>query len=148
MVYASDPGWLPEEPERIAMLFSSLNPWMVAVDAHAFCVPGAVRAAVFTRPGYVLDQRRAAWFGYWESTGDRAAEELVMAEVRGWARAAGAQLLVGPIDFSTVLHCRALLSAEPGAMLGRGPTRIQARSQQERADSVPKVRSPGCARSS
>jgi hypothetical protein len=116
MVYASDPGWLPEEPERIAMLFSSLNPWMVAVDAHAFCVPGAVRAAVFTRPGYVLDQRRAAWFGYWESTGDRAAEELVMAEVRGWARAAGAQLLVGPIDFSTVLHCRALLSAEPGAM--------------------------------
>ena len=73
MVYASDPGWLPEEPERIAMLFSSLSPWMAEVDAHAFCVPGAVRAAVFTRPGYVLDQRRAAWFGYWESTGDRAA---------------------------------------------------------------------------
>ena len=116
MVYADDPGWLPEEPERIALLFSSLNPWMAQVDAHAFCVPGAVRAAVFARPGYVLDGRKAAWFGYWESTGDRAAEELVMAEVRRWARTAGAQLLLGPIDFSTVLHCRALLAAEPWAM--------------------------------
>lgn len=116
MVYADDPGWLPEEPERIALLFSSLNPWLAQVDAHAFCVPGAVRAAVFARPGYVLDGCKAAWFGYWESTGDRAAEELVMAEVRRWARTAGAQLLLGPIDFSTVLHCRALLAAEPGAM--------------------------------
>ena len=116
MVYADDPGWLPEEPERIALLFSSLNPWLAQVDAHAFCVPGAVRAAVFARPGYVLDGCKAAWFGYWESTGDRAAEELVMAEVRRWARTAGAQLLLGPIDFSTVLQCRALLAAEPGAM--------------------------------
>ncbi len=116
MVYADDPGWLPEEPERIALLFSSPNPWLAQVDAHAFCVPGGVRAAVFARPGYVLDGRKAAWFGYWESTGDRAAEELVMAEVRRWSRTAGAQLLLGPIDFSTVLHFRALLSAEPGAM--------------------------------
>jgi GNAT superfamily N-acetyltransferase len=116
MVYADDAGWLPEEPERIALLFSSLNPWLAQVDAHAFCIPGAVRAAVFARPGYVLDGRKAAWFGYWESMGDHAAEELVMAEVRRWARAAGAQLLMGPIDFSTVRHCRALLAAEPGAM--------------------------------
>ncbi len=111
VVYAADPGWLPEEPDLLRLLFSDLNPFFETGRAQAFCVPGAERIAVFARPGLELDGRHAAFFGYWETTGPVS----LLDRAREWACAQGAEVLVGPINFSTLLGNRVLISSAPGA---------------------------------
>lgn len=91
----------PEDPGTTALAFSARNPWFATGRAHAFCVPGAARAAAFRPPGLEVDGVPAAFFGFWETNGFGAADRWVMDAVREWARGEGARLLLGPIDFST-----------------------------------------------
>ena len=120
LVYANDPNWIPEDPRAVAGMFSDRNPWFQIGEADAFCVPGRVRAAVFCQRDLVLEGRRAAFFGYWESTGDAEAETRVMSQVEAFARKRGAEILYGPIQFATALGYRVLTAHEPGAIPFQG----------------------------
>jgi len=115
-VYAGDPLWIPEEPEETAFAFSSANPWFRAGRARTLAIPGRARVAVFCDPRTVIEGRQAAFFGYWESSGDAAAEAAVMDRACQWARQEGCEILYGPINLSTALSYRLRVAAEPGAI--------------------------------
>ncbi len=116
LVYADDPMWIPEDPGSVAAAFSAGNPWFATGEANLLTVPGETRMAVFHRPDLEIGGRKAAFFGYWETLGDAAANAAVFERAAGWAVAHGAQDLYGPIDFSTYGRYRLRTSAEPGAV--------------------------------
>lgn len=115
-VYRDDPLWIPEEPKRIAAAFSPGNDYFSYGEAQIFCIPGKVRAAAFHEPEFRIENRKVAFFGYFESTGDLEANAELMQQVEAWARARGATMLYGPIQWNTVSGYRLRLSAEPGAL--------------------------------
>ena len=100
-VYRDDPRWIPEEPEQIARLFSVENPWFDGREAIVATVPGAARAAGFFDPGATIANEPVAFFGYWESVGDPAADRDVMSHIASWSASRGARRLYGPVNFST-----------------------------------------------
>lgn len=114
-LYAGDPQWIPEDPAALEAAFDPSNPWFVNGDARTFCVAGEVRAAAFLPRGLTIDGAPAAFFGYWQSAGDSAAERALMQRVQAWASAGGAAALYGPVDFSTFSSNRFRLHAEAGA---------------------------------
>jgi hypothetical protein len=74
----------------------------------------------------VVDGRPAAFFGYMESDDDGTALDTLLARAQDWARAEGAEMLYGPIDFDTVGRYRLRTSTEgpdavpfPGEPYGR-----------------------------
>jgi GNAT superfamily N-acetyltransferase len=125
-LYAADPLWIPEEEEPLRRAFSYGNEWFTWGRAMTFCVPGRARLAVFRRDDCVVDGRPAAFFGYMESVDDAVALDALLALAREWARAEGAEILYGPIDFDTFGRYRLRTSAErsdaipfPGEPYGR-----------------------------
>jgi ribosomal protein S18 acetylase RimI-like enzyme len=112
-VYRDDPRWIPEDPEDVRSAFSRANPWFDGRGALALCIPGKARAAVFHDPAMILDGGPAAFFGYWESTGDASAEDRLMTAIRAFARERGARRVYGPIQFSTAHTYRLRLTVEP-----------------------------------
>ena len=115
-IYADDPLWIPEEDAGLQHAFSVGNPWFESGTAVTMCIPGRARLAVFRQQGRVIEGRQAAWFGFFESTADPGAAAVLLAEAGGWARAQGAEVLYGPIDFDTYGKYRLRTSAEPGGM--------------------------------
>jgi hypothetical protein len=115
-VYRDDPSWLPETPSAVAGAFSAANSWFGNGEARLFCVPGAARAAAFFQPGMRIDNRAVAFFGYWETKADDETDARLFARIDEWARARGAEILYGPINFSTSVGYRLRVSAEPGAL--------------------------------
>ena len=115
LVYAHDPAWIPEERESLARAFGPGNPWLAAGRAATLCVPGRARLAVFRDPRCRVGGAPAAFFGYWEHQGAPDATRRLLDAARDWARAAGAEVLCGPVDFTTFGRYRLRLSAEPGA---------------------------------
>jgi len=105
-VHREDGYWIPEDGERLAACFAAGSPWLARGRAHTFCVPGCARASVCRPAGLEIEGAAAAFFGHFESTGERAAEALVLDAARAWARAEGAARLYGPVDLSPALgHC-------------------------------------------
>jgi GNAT superfamily N-acetyltransferase len=116
-VYDGDPLWIPEDADELARAFSPRNPWFSAERAaRTFVIPERARAAAFFDPSLRIDERPAAFFGYWESTGDPDAERVLFDAVRAWATERGAEDLYGPIQFSTAHSYRIRVSIEPGGV--------------------------------
>jgi len=115
-VYRGDPLWIPEDPTSVEAAFSSANSWFDGGQARLFSIAGKVRAAAFFEPQQRIAGEPVAFFGYFESTGDAAAERAVMDAIEAWARARGAQTLYGPINFNTTTGYRLLLEMEPGGL--------------------------------
>lgn len=115
-VYAADPMWIPEQPGAVAAAFSASNPWFQSGEAAVWVAPGTARLAVFRRPDLEIDGRPAAFFGYWETTGDQACNAELFDRAVAWARTRGAVDLYGPIHFSTYGRYRLRTAAEPGAV--------------------------------
>ena len=115
-LYRDDARWIPEEAGEVARAFSPANRWHQGRAAHTFCAPGRARAAAFFDPRADIDGAPAAFFGYWESAGDRDVDRALFARVAEWAKRRGARRLVGPINFSTANGYRVLLSAEPDGL--------------------------------
>lgn len=114
LVYADEPMWIPESREGIAARFSDANPWYERGKSAAFCIPGKGRIATFITEDSLVDGKRTAFFGYWETLGDPAADGALFAVAEDWAREQGAEYLCGPINFSTYSTYRLRLSAEEG----------------------------------
>ena len=111
-VYAGDPLWIPEEEAPLRRAFSAANSWFASGSAVTMCIPGRARLAVFRQHGCVVEGRRAAWFGYFEAMNDAGCAEMLLVEAAVWARAQGAEILYGPIDFNTFGKYRVRVSAE------------------------------------
>lgn len=100
-MYGGDPRWIPEEAEVLAGFFSAANPLLARMQARTWCVPGRSRLAAFVQDGLVVDGASAAFFGFWESAGDEAADAAVFDEATAWAAGHGARWMYGPVDGST-----------------------------------------------
>jgi len=108
-VYAGDPRWIPEEAAVLAAFFSASNPLLSRMRVRTWCVPGRSRLAAFVSDGLEVDGARAAFFGFWESAGDAAADAALFDAAASWARDAGAAVLYGPVDGSTFGNYRLVL---------------------------------------
>ena len=115
LVYADEPMWIPESPEAVAAAFSDANLWYTDGESAAFCIPQKARLATFVSPHIAIDGVPSAYFGYWETVGDKAADDAIFARAEQWAKERGAQALYGPINFSTFGTYRIRRSAEPDA---------------------------------
>jgi hypothetical protein len=116
VVYADDPLWIPEEEPQLRRAFSADNSWFAAGSTMTMCIPGRARLAVFRQHGCMVDGRSAAWFGFFESVDDSECATMLLAEAAAWARAQGADVLYGPIDFNTLGKYRIRVSAEPAGV--------------------------------
>lgn len=116
LAYRDDPIAPREDPRAVAAAFSEHNPWFQHGQAAAFCEPGRARAVAFRQRDLTIDGKAAAFFGYFESTGDADAEGAVMAHAEAWARDLGAEVIYGPIQFATALGYRFRLVVEPGGL--------------------------------
>jgi GNAT superfamily N-acetyltransferase len=114
LVFAADPDWIPEEPEQLAVRFSSANPWFDRGEAATWCLPGRGRIAAFHHPEARTDGSRDVFFGLWCSNGDLAVDRALLDAVRGWSREHEAARLVGPVDFSSLGLYRVRLGARDG----------------------------------
>lgn len=108
-VYDGDPRWIAEEPEVVAAFFSAANPLLARMKARTWCVPGKSRLAAFVQDGIVVDGAAAAFFGFWESVGDEAADAALFDEAGRWLRGSATEWLYGPIDGSTFGNYRLCL---------------------------------------
>ena len=113
-IYRDEPRWIPEDPAGLENRFSAENPWFAHGKTAAFCIPEKARLAMFKHPSAFVDGRAAAFFGYWETVGDDAADTFIFNAAQDWAREQGAEYLCGPINFSTYGTYRLLLEIEDG----------------------------------
>jgi len=116
LVYAGDPSWIPEEEAQVRAAFSAANPWFARGRALTLVVPGRARLAVFHDDACTIDGQPAAYFGYWEHIGDAEANARLFAEAEAWARLRGANVLCGPVNFTTLGTYRLRTAAERGAV--------------------------------
>ena len=116
LVYANDPDWIPEDVEELRRAFSAVNPWFGEGRgrALALCAPGRARLAVFRQPGCTVAGGAAAFFGYWEEAGDGAGSAALFAAAEECARAEGATVMLGPVNFTTHGSYRLRVDASGG----------------------------------
>ena len=115
-IYADDPFWIPEEEAPLRRAFSSENPWFASGRAVTLCIPGRARLAVFREDDCLIERAPAAWFGFFEAVDDADAVGLLLDAAGAWARSQGADILYGPIDFTTLGRYRLRVSAESNAV--------------------------------
>lgn len=114
LVYADEPRWVPEDPDKLERRFSDDNAWFERGKCATFCIPQKARIATFMTPSAVVDGKSTAFFGYWETLGDEEADEAIFEAAQKWAREQGAAYFCGPINFSTYGNYRVLTTIEDG----------------------------------
>ena len=100
-VYRDDPHWIPELPMAVERAFSPSNRYFEKNSAWMSCEAGKARLAGFYNPSLVINGRHVAFFGYWETIDDAAANRRLFSEFESWAGSKGAGAVYGPINFST-----------------------------------------------
>ncbi|OUS04681.1 hypothetical protein A9Q81_06045 [Gammaproteobacteria bacterium 42_54_T18] len=100
-VYRDDPLWIPEDPQQVAVAFSSLNPFFEGGKAWLQTEGNDCRLAGFYTPTLNIDDESVAFFGYWESTNNQESNQRLFREFELWAAKQGAKRIYGPINFST-----------------------------------------------
>jgi hypothetical protein len=115
-IYDADPMWIPEDPAEIHRQFSPSNPWFSQGHAQTWCFPGKARVAAFFDPANRIEGRHAAFFGYWETINDLQANVELFRNVEHWATQEGAEVLYGPVNFTTYGTCRLRVAVESGGV--------------------------------
>jgi GNAT superfamily N-acetyltransferase len=111
-VYAEDPHWIPEDPGAVRRSFAHDHDWFESGCAAGFYIPDRARVAVAS---FMVDERPAAFFGFWEQADGGNETTELLSEAEAWARDVGADVLYGPVDFNTSRRYRVRLCAEPAA---------------------------------
>lgn len=101
-VYSDDGHWIAENQSQINGLFSSSHrffngsnrAWLDVVDSK-------VRLAGFYNPDQLINGKRAAYFGYWETVNSPELNEELFQRFEQWAKQLGADVIYGPINFTT-----------------------------------------------
>jgi hypothetical protein len=104
-VYRNDPNWFPEDRTKIEYLFSAQNQFFE--KGHAWLgVEQGSRLAGFFHPENIIDDKRVAYFGYWETSDNAAQNQRLFADLKKWAASHQASEIYGPINFSTFMDYR------------------------------------------
>lgn len=118
-VYREDPLWLPESAEMVRLQWQDALQDNGGLRAWFDLVPERARLAGFYDDQQVIDGRRTAFFGFWDALDDLEANQRLFREFEHWARAQGADQVVGPINITTFGNYRVRLNAfEHGAFPG------------------------------
>ncbi len=117
LIYGNDPLWIPEDSLAVTNSFSPHNPWFEQGLAKTWCIPGKVRAAAFHDPKARIQDRKAVFFGYWETMPEEEESNLQLFQaIKEWTRSLGAKDIYGPINFTTFGPYRLRLTAEEKAI--------------------------------
>ncbi|WP_250657930.1 hypothetical protein [Alkalimarinus coralli] len=100
-VYASDDFWIKESEPYIRTLFSTENSFFGSGKAWVDTEKNCARLAGFYNPDQLIDGKRAAYFGFWECDNQLEANQALFERFERWARACGADVIYGPINFNT-----------------------------------------------
>ncbi|MEC7985008.1 MAG: hypothetical protein VX278_07585 [Myxococcota bacterium] len=100
-VYAKDPLWPMEDPQAIRWEFSKNNPYAEKIAIATWGESDAARMAGFYNPHLTIDGMRIAFFGFFESMNQPKVCQRLFAEFERWAKSHGAQMVYGPVNFTT-----------------------------------------------
>jgi len=109
-----DPYWVPPlRPDEYVRLTPGKNPFFEHAEAAYFLavegtrVTGRIAASVDRNYDALHEERQAA-FGFFEAVTEEAAGQLLEA-ARAWAREKGAEIMRGPLSFTTNDECGLLI---------------------------------------
>ena len=100
-VYKHDPYWIPEERASIQQQFSSENRYFENGMVKIFIEENEARLVGFYNPKVTIEGKNAAYFGFWETKNNLQVNREIFAQFEAWAQASGAEVIYGPINFST-----------------------------------------------
>lgn len=100
-VYNDDPCWIPENYLSLKDAFSARNKYFGKNSAWLDYRKDKTRLAGFYDPDLIIRGEKAAFFGYWETVDDYAVNRDLFADFENWAAGKGAQVIYGPINFTT-----------------------------------------------
>lgn len=100
-VYQNDSLWLPETYAELANSFGTKNPYFSNAKAWLDYVPEQTRLAGFFNPELKIEGRAVAFFGYWETLDQLEPNQTLFLRFEQWAKANGAEMVYGPVNFST-----------------------------------------------
>lgn len=100
-IYANDEFWLGEDETSLRQQLSHKNSWFTTGKAWLGVIPKQARLVGFFQETQVIDGEAAAFFGFWESTDNLEANQLLFSAFTDWAQQQGAKRIYGPINFST-----------------------------------------------
>jgi len=112
-VYAQDPKWLPESGAQLKAAFSTEHAYFEPSQKRKVWLsvqPGQSRLAGFYDPNQRIDDQSVAFFGFWETQNELAPNQTLFRELEQWAKQQGADVLYGPINFTTFNAYRIRLS--------------------------------------
>ncbi len=101
-VYANDEHWVKESETQLQVLFSAEHSffngknitWLDIVDE-------STRLAGFYNPDQLIDGKKVAYFGYWETLNCFDTNKDVFDRFESWSKQCGAEVIYGPINFNT-----------------------------------------------
>lgn len=118
-VYCDNPNWIPESLPALKNQFGSANPYFETCDAWLSVDPGTARLAGFYNPDLQIKGRKVSFFGFWETMDNTAANKALFSDFEKWAKSKGAELVCGPINFTTYGPNRVRLNAfDEGCFIG------------------------------
>ncbi|MBF0117793.1 MAG: hypothetical protein HQK79_03100 [Desulfobacterales bacterium] len=100
-VYKDDPNWMPEQPEEIEYSFSLNNPYFKVCNAWLGVEAGQARLCGFYNPKQTIDDKKVAYFGYWETKDVLEPNKKLFKDFESWSKNKGAEMIYGPINFTT-----------------------------------------------
>jgi hypothetical protein len=89
-----------------AALFSPANPFWQKGTAQLFTVNEKTMLVGFSHPDYIHEGQPYATFGYWRSGSANDDHGALLGQFEAWARAHGAQRIIGPIHFKSCYDYR------------------------------------------
>lgn len=99
-IYKDHPFWIPESRAVVNFMFGEGNNYF----QHGKVWLGynsKSRLAGFIAPHQLIDGKRAAFFGYWESEMSLDSNQELFEQFEAWAIKNQAEVVFGPINFST-----------------------------------------------
>lgn len=99
-IYHNSRNWIPEVPSIVEHMFSAANRYF-SIGSVWLDVREGVRFAGFLSPIQNINGKHAAYFGYWETIDDVGLNKDVFSEFERWAKSKGAEVVYGPINFTT-----------------------------------------------
>ncbi len=95
-----------EDQDITRFVFSRENLMRWRVEVFWSCERDKIRLAGFVHKGLKIDGLRVAFFGFWDTVDDTEVNRLKFAEFESWAKSCKAQVIYGPINFSTAFEYR------------------------------------------
>jgi hypothetical protein len=90
-----------DNQEEIDYLFSAQNSFFSTGKSAYKIIDEKLRVVLFYDSSNSYKNKKAAYFGYWESINEPQLNKVAFSECEKWAKKQGAELLIGPINFNT-----------------------------------------------